>query len=219
MVATWLVVTWLPVLALRWVHPLTSAFMVEHCFDGTARSLLDCRLLYRWVDWERISPHMAIAAVASEDQKFLDHSGFDFASIADAVEEGAREGRLRGASTISQQVAKNLFLWPGRSLARKTLEAWFTALIEITWPKRRILEVYLNVCEFGFGVYGVGAASEFYFSKLPSELSAKEAALLAAVLPNPSRMRVERPGPYTQERRNWILDQMRLLGPNHLKGL
>jgi len=218
-VATWIAVTFAPVLALRWLHPVPSAFMVRHCWDGTLGGLLDCRVFYRWVDWDSISPLMAIAAVASEDQKLLEHSGFDFASIAEAVEEGARQGHLRGASTISQQVAKNLFLWPGRSLARKGLEAWFTGLIELTWPKRRILEVYLNVCEFGFGVYGVGAASEFYFSKTPSELNSEESALLAAVLPNPRRMRVDRPGPYTLERRDWIVEQMRLLGPNYLRAL
>jgi len=218
-VATWIAVTFAPVLALRWLHPVTSAFMVRHCWDGTLGGLLDCRVFYRWVDWDSISPLMAIAAVASEDQKFLEHSGFDFASIAEAVEEGARQGHLRGASTISQQVAKNLFLWPGRSLARKGLEDWFTGLIELTWQKRRILEVYLNVCEFGFGVYGVGAASEFYFSKTPSELNSEESALLAAVLPNPRRMRVDRPGPYTLERRDWIVEQMRLLGPNYLRAL
>jgi len=213
------VLTAIPVVLLRWIDPITSAFMVQYCWDGSVDDLFDCRLFYRWVDWEDISPAVPLAVVASEDQKFPSHWGFDFESIADAVAEGAFEGRLRGASTISQQVAKNLFLWPGRSMLRKSLEAWFTVLIELTWPKRRILEVHLNVSEFGYGIYGVGAASEFFFGTEPADLGVEEAALLAAVLPNPSRMRVARPGPYTQERRDWIMEQVRLLGPAYLGDL
>jgi monofunctional biosynthetic peptidoglycan transglycosylase len=204
---------------LRWVDPVTSAFMFSHCYDGTLGGLLDCRILYRWVDWDDISPHLAMAVVASEDQKFPRHAGFDFDSIANAVEEGLREGRLRGASTISQQVAKNLFLWPGRSFLRKGLEAYLTVAIEAAWPKRRILEIYLNICEFGYGVYGAGAASGFFLARPPAELTLEQSALLAAVLPDPLRMRADRPGPAVLERRDWIVEQVGRLGPDHLRGL
>ena len=165
----------------------------------------------RWVDWPQISPHAKVAVIAAEDQKFPEHHGFDLESINDALEERER-GRTRGASTISQQVAKNLFLWPGHSWARKGLEAYFTVLIETLWPKRRILEVYLNIAEFGSGVFGVGAASEVYFGKRAARLGAADAALLAAVLPSPKRMRVNAPSRYVRSRQDWILGQMRGLG-------
>ncbi len=155
---------------------------------------------------------MPLAVIASEDQRFADHHGFDLDSIQDAVEDHERGRRLRGASTISQQVAKNVFLWPGRSFVRKGLEAYFTVLIEALWPKRRILEVYLNVAEFGDGLFGVEAASQRYFKKPASRLSLEEAAVLAAVLPNPHRLRAGRPSAYVEERRDWILRQMDQLG-------
>src|SRR5688572_3911794 len=143
------------VILLRWVDPPTSAFMV--------RERLTRSVQHRWVDWPQISPHIKVAVIAAEDQKFPSHHGFDLDSINDALEDRDRGRRVRGASTISQQVAKNLFLWPGQSWIRKGLEAYFTVLIEPLWPKRRILEVYLNLAEFGSGVFGVGAASEIYF--------------------------------------------------------
>jgi monofunctional biosynthetic peptidoglycan transglycosylase len=164
------------------------------------------------MDWERISPHAAVAVLASEDQRFPHHAGFDLESIADAVEKRSRGGRLRGASTISQQVAKNLFLWPGRSFLRKGLEAWFAGLLELTWPKRRILEVYLNVAEFGDGVFGVEEASRRFFGKPAAGLSADEAARLAAVLPSPRRMRADHPSPWVLARSAWIQEQMAQLG-------
>jgi monofunctional biosynthetic peptidoglycan transglycosylase len=148
--------------------------------------------------------------------------GFDFAAIRSALsgEEERRLPGVRGASTISQQLAKNLFLWPGRSLVRKALEAWFTLLLEATWPKRRILEVYLNVAEFGPGVFGVAAASEIYLGKPADRIDPEEAARLAAVLPSPRRMRVDDPGPYAEERAAWIRDQVEMLGgPDYLAGL
>ena len=126
---------------------------------------------YRWVDWREMSPELAVAVVAAEDQRFRRHHGLDFEAIDDALDARRNGGRLRGASTISQQVAKNLFLWPGRSLVRKGLEGYLAVLIELTWSKRRILEVYLNVAEFGDGVYGVGVASELFFARPPSRLS------------------------------------------------
>jgi monofunctional biosynthetic peptidoglycan transglycosylase len=163
---------------------------------------------------------MRLAVVAAEDQKFPHHWGFDFESIEDAVQHKGPRGRLRGASAITQQVARNLFLWPGRSYIRKGLEAYFTVLLEGLWPKRRILEVYLNIAEFGDGAYGVYAASQTFFSKRPAELQTQEAALLAAVLPNPARLHVRNPSAYVHERAGWIEEQMtRLGGPAYLQNL
>jgi len=205
---------------LRWVPPPTSSFML-HCRGKALLGRDDAiRLRYQWVAWERISPNAAIALVAAEDQKFPRHSGFDFESITDAVKRDRGRGRPRGASTITQQVAKNLFLWPGRSLARKGIEAYFSVLLEAMWPKRRILEVYLNIAEFGPGIYGVKAASERFFGKPPSRLSIEEASLLAAVLPNPKRYRVDRPSDYVTRRAAKIREQVRLLGgEGYLSGL
>lgn len=167
---------------------------------------------YRWVPLERISPYAALAVIASEDQQFPFHAGFDLQSIREAVRSSEHGKRLRGASTISQQVAKNLFLWSGRTLVRKALEAWLTVLIESFWPKERILEVYLNIVELGPGIFGVQAASEQFFHHPAAQLTREQAALLAAVLPNPHRLHVARPSAYVLERRDWILDQMRHLG-------
>lgn len=199
-----LVLTVGSVILLRWVDPPTSAFMVRERFTRPIQ--------HRWVDWPQISPQIKVAVIAAEDQKFPSHHGFDLDSINDALEDRDRGRRVRGASTISQQVAKNLFLWPGQSWIRKGLEAYFTVLIETLWPKRRILEVYLNLAEFGSGVFGVGAASEVYFGKRAARLNAPDAALLAAVLPSPKRMRVKSPSRYVRSRQEWILGQMRGLG-------
>jgi monofunctional biosynthetic peptidoglycan transglycosylase len=175
---------------------------------------------YRWTDWATIAPAMRLAAVAAEDQKFPQHRGFDFESIQDAIRHPGRRGRLRGASTITQQVARNLFLWRGRSLVRKGIEVYFTLLLEACWSKRRILEVYLNVAELGDGIYGVAAASEAFFGKRAAGLQAGEAALLAAVLPNPRRLSVRAPSPYVWERATWIEGQMvQLGGPAYLRAL
>ena len=162
---------------------------------------------------------MALAAVAAEDQKFPEHFGFDFQSITDALKEREAGGRLRGASTISQQVAKNLFLWNGKSFIRKGLEAYFTVLIELLWPKRRILEIYLNMAEFGDGIYGVEAAARSFFGKPPSELTRKESALLCAVLPNPIRLKAAAPSAYVTRRMQRIEKQMGNLGQSYLKGI
>jgi monofunctional biosynthetic peptidoglycan transglycosylase len=208
-----------PVLVLRWMNPPTSAFMVERRIAGLVKPVRRFDISYEWKDWDAIAASAKLAVVAAEDQRFPEHGGFDFESMKRAVSEQDRRGRLRGASTISQQVAKNLFLWSGRSYLRKGLEAGFTVLIETLWPKRRILEVYLNVVEFGDGAYGVGAASRRYFGKPPSRLTAPEAALLASVLPNPRRFRVDRPSPYVQRRALWVEAQMARLGPGYLEGL
>ena len=172
----------------------------------------DFRYDYQWTPLQDIAPIAALAVVAAEDQQFPHHRGFDFEAIGDAVNHNLKGGTKRGASTISQQVAKNLFLWEGRTWVRKGMEAWFTLLIEFIWPKRRILEVYLNVAEMGNRVYGVGAASERFFRIMPVALSADQAALLAAVLPNPPRFRVEAPSSYVRQRQRWILKQMRQMG-------
>lgn len=213
-----LVATAVPVVVLRWVPPLTSSIMLQREIRARLTSERGFVLRHHWVPLRQISPELAIAVVTAEDQKFPVHSGFDWGSIGDAISEG--DVRPRGASTLTQQVAKNLFLWPGRSLVRKGLEAWFTVLLEALWPKRRILEVYLNVAEFGPGVYGAGAASERYFGKPASALDRREAALLAAVLPSPRRMRVVDPSPYLLERAAWIeRNAARLGGRSYLSGL
>ena len=191
----------LPAVALRWIAPPVSAFMLQYqSANGTP-------YVYEWRDWNRLGSAAPLAVMAAEDQKFPQHHGFDLASIRDAVAAHLHGDSLRGASTISQQVAKNLFLWPGRSLVRKLIEAWFTGVIELSWPKQRILEVYLNIAEFGPGVYGVPAASRIYFDKEAARLTDAEAALLAAVLPNPSQLQVQEPSSYVRERQRWIVEQ------------
>jgi monofunctional biosynthetic peptidoglycan transglycosylase len=200
------------VLCLRWLPPPTSAFMVERHFERLFQGEQQTGIRYRWVDWETISPHMPLAVVAAEDQKFPHHWGFDFKSISEAVKNNKKGSRLRGASTITQQVAKNLFLWSGRSYVRKGLEAYFTILLELLWSKKRILEVYLNIVEFGDDTYGVSAAAEIFLGKRPSELTRGDAVLLAAVLPNPRRLKVRNPSPYVIERGYWIEKQMEQLG-------
>lgn len=147
--------------------------------------------------------------MTAEDQNFQEHFGFDWEAIAKAISHNQKSRRIKGASTISQQTAKNLFLWSDRSWLRKGLEVYFTLLIEVIWPKERILEVYLNIIEFGSGVYGVEAASRFYFQKSASELNTGEAALLAAVLPNPHVYKADNPSDYVRERQQWILNHMK----------
>lgn len=190
------------ILPLRWVNPVTTAFMLQ---DDSGRA----PVLHEWVAWEEMGTTAALAVVASEDQRFADHFGLDFTAMRKAVDEQGERGYLRGASTISQQTVKNLLLWPGRSFVRKGLEAWFALVAEICLSKRRILEIYLNVAEFGPGIYGIGAASRYFFGRTPAQLSGREAALLAAVLPNPGRLHVNDPSDYVHERRAWILMHMR----------
>ncbi|MDB6088327.1 MAG: monofunctional biosynthetic peptidoglycan transglycosylase [Gammaproteobacteria bacterium] len=199
------------VLVLRWMHPFTSAFMLEARIHALLAGDSAYRTDFEWVNLEQISSHAAVAVIASEDQQFPFHAGFDFASIRESVRASERGKRLRGASTISQQVAKNLFLWPG-GLVRKAMEAYFTVLIEALWPKERILEMYLNIAQFGSGIYGVEAAAHRFYHKPAARLTSSEAALLAAVLPNPVKLRVDKPSRYVLSRRDWILGQMRGLG-------
>lgn len=200
------------VAALRFVDPPFSAFMLGRQLVAWTEGDWGFRLAHDARDLRDISPHLPLALIAAEDQNFLVHRGFDFEAIEKARKNNARGRRVRGASTISQQVAKNLFLWSGRSWVRKGIEAWYTVLIETLWPKRRILEMYANFAEFGDGMYGAQAAARSYFGKDASRLSAAESARLAAVLPNPKHYSVSRPGPYVQRRSNAIQRQMRALG-------
>jgi len=211
-ILAWLVLTIVPVLLLRWLPPVTSAYMVEARVEALRTGERGYRTDYQWASLERISPQAAIAVVASEDQTFPLNYGFDLQSIRGAVRAAERGRRLRGASTISQQVARNLFLWPGRSFVRKGIEAYFTVLLEALWPKERILEVYLNVAQFGRGIYGVEAAARQFYHEPAARLSAGQAALLAAVLPNPVHWHVERPSRFVAWKQQWILAQMRNLG-------
>ena len=166
-----------------------------------------------WVSFDEISKHLAPAVICAEDQNFLKHWGFDFGAIQKAIKHNKRSKRTRGASTISQQTAKNLFLWPQRSWIRKGLELYFTGLIELFWSKRRIMTVYLNIVEFGPGIYGAEAAAQHYFRKPAGKLSKEQCALLASVLPNPRKYSVSRPGSYMRRRQEWVLRQMRMHGP------
>lgn len=187
-----------------------SAVMVERQLVAWINGRFDYVAHSDWVGHDEISPWMALAVIASEDQKFPAHWGFDVAAI-ESVLDNSNE-KMRGASTLSQQTAKNLFLWDGRSWVRKGLEAGLTVGIETVWTKRRILTVYLNIAEFGDGVFGVEAASQRFFHKPASRLSMSEAALLAAVLPNPIRFRADAPSGYIRQRQQWIMRQMRQLG-------
>ncbi|MBB6187453.1 monofunctional biosynthetic peptidoglycan transglycosylase [Rhodanobacter sp. MP7CTX1] len=219
LVLAWLVVSWLLVLLLRFVPPWTSAVMLERQTGAWLRGEQDFHLRQHWVPWGQISPYVPLAMVAGEDQKFPYHHGFDFDSIQNAMDAADEGKRLRGASTISQQTAKNLFLWNGRSLVRKGLEAYFTVLIELTWPKQRILEMYVNIAEMGDGIYGVGAACDAYFHTPPARLSPAQAARLAAVLPSPRRLHADRPSAYVLRRAGWIQQQMEQLGgPSYIEG-
>ena len=202
------------VLLLRWVDPPYSAVMLQRLVNEGAPQQ------QRWVALEQVDPYMALAVVAAEDQRFPDHWGFDTEQILVALEQHLDGGQLRGASTISQQTARNLFLWQGRSYLRKGLEVWFTGLIEAFWPKRRILEMYLNFAEMGKRVFGVAVASGHYYGVSPARLGRERAALLAAVLPNPVVYRVDAPSDYLTGRRQWILQQMRALGGvSYLRGI
>ncbi len=212
-VALGIVASILLILPLRWFDPVTSAFILR---DDSGR----VPPMYQWVDWERLGSSAPLAAVAAEDQRFAEHFGIDVQSIRKSIKAAENGARLRGASTITQQLAKNLFLSPSRNLFRKAVEAYLSVVIEVCLPKRRILEIYLNIVELGPGLYGIGAASQHYFHKHPSQLNDAEAALLAAVLPNPSRLNVAAPSPYVRDRQRWIVGQMqRLRREGWLSGL
>jgi len=202
----------LQVVVLRFVDPPLSAFMAIRQVQAWTGGERDFRLQYEWRDLDRIAPSLPISVIAAEDQNFASHRGFDLDAIEQARAHNARGGRTRGASTISQQTAKNLFLWSGRSWVRKGIEAWYTVLIEALWPKTRILEVYVNIAEFGDGIYGAQAAARRNFGKDAAQLSAGESARLAAVLPSPRRYSASHPGPYVQRRAQWIQRNARQIG-------
>lgn len=189
----------------------TSAFMLHKHLNDLMHGDGYQKIDQRWVANDAISKHAFSAVIASEDQLFYQHNGFDIKAISNAFKQYARGGKLRGASTISQQVAKNLFLSPAKSFFRKALEIWFTFLIEIFWSKSRILEMYLNIAEFGDHIYGIEAASQRFFGIPARRLSAEQSALLAATLPNPLLLKASQPSAYVYKRQNWILAQMRNL--------
>lgn len=207
-----LLATVLQVAALRFVDPWFSTFMAIRQFQAWTEGDWRFRVAYDWRDLDRMSSSVPLALVAAEDQRFAEHYGFDLKAIEKARNNNARGRKVRGGSTISQQTAKNLFLWSGRSWVRKGIEAWYTVLIETLWPKRRIIEVYANIAEFGDGVYGAQAAARSYFRKDAKRLGPAEAARMAAVLPSPKRYSITRPGPYVQRRSNAIQRQMRHIG-------
>lgn len=211
-VLVWFGATIGSVIVLRWLNPPATAFMVADRLHAWFVEEPNYKFQHRWDPWAQISASAKLAVIASEDQRFADHFGFDFVEIGNALEERDRGRSHRGASTITQQTAKNLFLWSGQSWIRKGLEAYFTLLIETCWPKTRILEVYLNIAEFGPGVFGVGAASDRYFRLPAARLNRPQSALLAAVLPNPRLFRVAAPSSYVRYRQAWILQQMRSIG-------
>jgi len=210
-VGLFLVLNFLLVAVFRFLPVPTSGLMVQRRVEAWSEGR-PYVAHQRWVPLEDISPSLGVAVIAGEDQNFTEHFGFDWQAIEKAVQHNEHSRRKRGASTVSQQTAKNLFLWSSRSWTRKGLEAWFTLLIEVGWSKKRILEVYLNIVEFGDGIYGAEAAARAFFGKPAKRLSPSESALLAAVLPNPHRFHAYAPSEYIRGRQAWILNQMRQLG-------
>ncbi len=217
-VAAWFFgLSFFSVVLFRFVPVPVTPLMLIRCVEQTFSSD-PVRLKHDWVSIDEISKNLPLAVVCSEDQNFMNHSGFDFKAIersVDAAKRGAK--RVRGASTISQQTAKNVFLWPGRSWIRKGFEAYFTVLIEFVWSKERIMEVYLNSIEMGKGIYGAEAAARFYWHTSARNLSRTQAAAIAAILPNPRKYSANPPGPYVQGRIGWIVGQMGQWGSLNLK--
>jgi monofunctional biosynthetic peptidoglycan transglycosylase len=208
-----------PIAALRWTRPPPTSMMRLTAARLGRRSGMPGTVHYEWVSLTRVARCMWLAAIAAEDGYFRHHSGFDWESIRLALKHNKVHERKRGGSTITQQLAKNLFLWPGRSWTRKIVEGYLTILIEALWPKRRILEVYLNVVQFGDDVFGVQVAAQRYFRKSAGELTESEAAQLAAALPNPVTYRVDSPSHQMRFRQSWILLAMRRLGDAYLQDL
>lgn len=206
-VLTVFVFTILQVVLLAYINPPITTFMIYQYFTTDITSIQK-----DWHDIENISPNAALAVIASEDQKFLEHHGFDVEAIQTALEKNKESKRIRGASTISQQLAKNLFLIPSKSFLRKGVEAYYTVLIELIWSKKRIMEVYLNVVELGEGIYGVPMASQQFFKRHPKQLSSAQAALIATALPNPKIYKLNKPSSYMYNRQFWVQRQMRNLG-------
>ncbi|WP_037318374.1 monofunctional biosynthetic peptidoglycan transglycosylase [Salegentibacter sp. Hel_I_6] len=195
------------VLLFKWVPVPFTPLMAIRYFENPEE-----KIQHSWVPREEISLHLQLGVIASEDQNFVKHNGFDFQAIEKAIEDNQKGKRVRGASTISQQTAKNVFLWPGRNWLRKGLEVYFTFLIETFWSKERILEVYLNSIEMGQGIYGAEAAAQHWFNKSATNLSVYEAAAIAAILPNPREYRANPASNYINQRKNWIVRQMQNYG-------
>jgi len=195
------------VVVYKWVLVPITPLMVIRCIEQKSEGK-EIMMKHDWVSLQKISPQLQLAVVCSEDQNYLKHSGFDFGAIQKALKENERGKRVRGGSTITQQTAKNVFLWQGRSYLRKGLEAWFTLLIEFFWNKERIMEVYLNSIEMGNGIYGAEAASQFWFKKSASNLSKDEAAAIAAILPSPLNYKANPANNYIQKRKVWVKQQM-----------
>lgn len=207
-----LLVSVLWVLVYRFVNPPITLLMIQRNMERNSEGKKS-RMDKKWVDFEDISDNMKRAAVSAEDQLFLKHLGFDLKAIEKAFAENKNSKKVKGGSTISQQTAKNVFLWPGRSWLRKGFEAYFTLLIELLWSKERILEVYLNVIEMGDGIYGAEAAAQSYFGKSCTKLTRSQSALIAACFPNPRRWTPRRPTQYIKHRQYLIMRNMRRLGP------
>jgi len=212
----WLVTTAIAVLLLRWINPPITSFMLRDRITAWFKDDKAYYFEHQWVDYAHIATSMKLAVITSEDQKFPDHFGFDFDSMQRAWDHNQHGRKVKGASTISQQVAKNLFLWPGRSLFRKALEAYFTVLLEGFCSKQRILEIYLNSAEFGKGIFGVDSAARHFFHKPAAQLTQSEAALLAAVLPAPKRLLANKPSNFLRNRQAWIETQMPHVDTNGL---
>lgn len=217
---TWKTAMWFFILSIasvilfRWVPIPVTPLMLIRCMEQKVDGK-EMKLKKDWVSFEEVSPNLQLAVVCSEDQNYIKHSGFDWKAIEKAMDENDKGKRMRGGSTISQQTAKNVFLWPGSGWTRylrKGFEVYFTFLIETFWSKERIMEVYLNVIEMGDGVYGAEAASQEFFHKNAKDLSKSEAALIAAVLPNPRKFSAKNPSGYVIKRQQWVMHQMALWG-------
>lgn len=206
----WLALSAIVVLLLRFVDPPATSIMLQRQSAARSRGDRTFVLKQQWVPLSRLPSHVGLAVITAEDQRFFQHWGFDAAQIERAVGAHLDGEPLRGASTVTQQVAKNLFLWEGPSFARKALEAYLTAWIELLWSKRRILEVYVNVAEFGRGVFGVGAAARFHFDCDARQLSVEQAALLAAILPSPLKRSARTPSERVLRKQRWVLEQMQV---------
>jgi len=204
--------TILVVILFRFVNPPFTLLMIERGFERKSAGK-DWKIDKDWKNFNEIADAMKRAAVAAEDQTFLENHGFDFKSIEKAIKKNAHSKKLIGGSTITQQTAKNVFLWPGRSFLRKGLEAYFTVLMEIFWTKKRIMEVYLNVIETGDGIYGMEAAAQNYFGKPASELTNQQAAAIAVIFPSPLKWSATHPTRYLRHRQYLIMKNMRRLGP------
>lgn len=203
----WIAISLLLVLPFRWINPPISMVMLERWSTHD-----NYHIQQSWLDWQQLPKKAVLAVITSEDQRFPLHQGFDIEAIKKALTEAEDGGRLRGASTISQQVAKNMFLWTGRSWVRKGLEVWFTSLIELIWGKQRIIEVYMNIAEWGPSVFGIEAASQYHFSRPASQLTDMQAALLASTLPSPLKYNPAKPAQHLVDRARWNLSQQKRLG-------